>query len=152
MKVTVQKIEGNPDDFKQIAELLMSFAAEHSMGGLSAGKYDPMRSVAWIVKNIECLVLAAFVDGVAVGSIGLHKTTPWYSDTPYLTDGWLYVLPDHRQSAIGVTLIEEAKRFAKEQHLPLVLNIFNMEDTEIKIKLLRRKGFKLIGGTFVFGE
>jgi GNAT superfamily N-acetyltransferase len=152
MNFTVRKIEGNPDDFKQVAELLMSFAAEHSMGRLSAGEYDPMRSAAWIVKNIECLVLAAFVDGVAVGSIGLHKTTPWYSDTPYLADGWLYVLPTYRRSAIGATLIEEAKKFAQEMALPLVLNIFNMEDTELKIKLFQRKGFKLIGGTFISGE
>jgi len=151
MNFTLQKIEANFEDFKKVADLLIGFAAEHSMGSLSAGKYDPLRGATWIAKNIDCLALVASVDGKVVGSIGLHETTPWYSDVPYLTDGWLYVLPEYRRSAIGVALIEEAKKFAQEKRLPLVLNIFNMEDTELKIKLFQRKGFKLVGGTFIFG-
>ena len=122
------------------------------MGSLGAESFDPLRSAAWAARNLECGVWIAEVDGVPVGTIGVHETTPWYSNTPYLTDGWLYVLPEHRNFSVASGLIGAAKQFAVEKGLPLVLNIFNMENTETKIKLFQRKGFKLVGGTFISGE
>ena len=152
MNFSIRRIQRTQEDFAKTCELLKRFASEHSMGELSAADFDVPRAAAWIAKNIDHAAWVAEVDGIPAGTVGVHEVSPWYSDSIYLTDGWLYVLPEYRKSNIGAALIDEAKQFAIGAGLPLVLNIFSMEDTELKIKLFQRKKFKLIGGSFIFGE
>ena len=142
------------EDFDVLAAFLTTyFADEFEMGKLSAKHYDVVKGAAWLVNNLECAawVVEDDVEGV-VGSIGLHKTAPWYSNEPYLADGWLYVRPEFRKNRTGSVLVGAAMQFAEDAKLPLVVNVFNMEDAEVKIKALKRMGLNFIGGTFIAGE
>jgi hypothetical protein len=48
-------------------------------------------------------------------------------------------------------LLDAATNFAKEQELPLIVGVFNMDDTGKKIEIMNRMGLKLIGGLFATG-
>jgi GNAT superfamily N-acetyltransferase len=151
MNITIRRaVEGS--DYIQLADLLTAFANEHQLGALSAKEYNPDKAISWIVENVRCATWVAECGGNVIGSLGLRLTSPWYSHKEYYSDGWFYVAPDYRRSHAGTLLLEEAKKFSLEMGKPVVIGLFTMDDPELKIKLLRRKGFKLIGGTFVFGE
>ena len=149
----VVKLQPRPEDIERIFLLITrDFANEHSMGKLSAATHNVQKGLLWGVKNIEC---GAWVveddDGKVLGSIGIHKTSPWYSDEEYLADGWFYVLPEYRKSGVGQMLLNAAIEFAKDQNLPLIVGVFNMDDTGKKIEIMNRMGLKLIGGLFAAG-
>jgi len=152
--VKIRKIQKTTDDFKALADFLIyNFGQEHNMGKLGANQGQNIpKGALWVTKCIEHGAWIAEEDGKIIGSIGIYKTTPWYSDTEYYTDGWFYVLPEHRLSKVGSSLLGMARIYAEEQEKPLVVNIFNMDDTENKIKALQKMGLKLIGATFMAGD
>jgi GNAT superfamily N-acetyltransferase len=132
--------------------LIGHFVPEHSMGRLSAKEFNFAKGYAWLTHNVECGAWAVEdEDGKFVGSIGLNVTTPWYSDGKYLTDGWFYVLPEHRNSGVGKMLIDRAKEFAEDSGLPMIIGVFNSEETEAKFDIMRRMGMKVVGGLFAAG-
>jgi len=153
MNLKLRQIEETQEDFERLVGLLTSFANEHEMGKLSGKNYNFEKGLGWIINGIKTggWVLLNEEDQM-VGSIALNLTSLWYSDQQYYADAWFYILPEYRKSKGAAALLSTAQMFAEDKGLPLVMNIFNMENTEAKIKLLQRKGFKLIGGTFVSGE
>jgi hypothetical protein len=48
-------------------------------------------------------------------------------------------------------LLDTAVDFAKQQNLPLIIGVFNMDDTAKKVEIMNRMGLKLIGGLFAAG-
>lgn len=149
----VVKLQPCAEDIERIFLLITrDFANEHSMGKLSAATHNVQKGLLWGAKNIEC---GAWVveddDRKVLGSIGIHKTSPWYSDEEYLADGWFYVLPEYRKSGVGQMLLDAAIEFAKDQKLPLIVGVFNMDDTGKKVEIMNRMGLKLIGGLFAAG-
>jgi GNAT superfamily N-acetyltransferase len=153
MNYRIYKIQETEQDFNNLAELMVNFTNEHQLGVLSAKDWNPAKVIAWGVTNIKCGAWAAIEEetGKWVASIGLHETTTWYGDKPYLTDGWFYVLPAYRQNKVGSDLLDAAKKFAEERSQPLMVGILNMEDVDFKIKMMQRKGFAIVGGLFLAG-
>jgi hypothetical protein len=47
--------------------------------------------------------------------------------------------------------LDAAIEFAEKQNLPLIVGVFNMDNTEKKIEIMNRMGLKLIGGLFAAG-
>jgi len=90
-------------------------------------------------------------DGRLIGTIGLHRTSPWYSDSEYLADGWFYVLPEYRKTGVGKMLIDEAKKFAEEVKLPLIIGVFTNEDATTKAQVMQKLGLTMVGGLFATG-
>lgn len=151
MKVT--KLEVNERDIDRIFLVITrDFANEHSMGKLSASNHNVEKGLLWGIKNIECGAwVVEDAAGKVLGTIGVHRTSPWYSDEEYLADGWFYVLPEYRKTGVGKMLLDAAIEFAKEQKMPLIVGVFNMDDTGKKIEIMNRMGLKLIGGLFATG-
>lgn len=149
----VVKLQLRADDIDRIFLLIThSFANEHSMGRLSASNHNVEKGLLWGIKNIECGAWIVEDDnGKVLGTIGLHRTSPWYSDEEYLADGWFYVLPEYRKTGVGKMLLDAAVDFAKQQNLPLIVGVFNMDDTGKKIEIMNKMGLKLIGGLFAAG-
>lgn len=147
------KLEPTEADIKRVVDLLVvHFVPEHKMGPLSAININLDKAVAWGVHNIQTAGWAVEDgEGRLVGSLALHQTTPWYGDTPYYTDGWFYVLPEYRKTGVGRLLLEEAQKFAKEKQLPLIVGVFNMEDSETRVQIMQKLGLKLVGGLFATG-
>ena len=93
----------------------------------------------------------AIKDGKVVGSIGLNRTSPWYSDAEYIADGWLYVLQEYRKSGVAGMLSDKAKEFAEEKELPLIIGIFSKEDAIAKAGIMNKLGLIAVGGLFAAG-
>jgi len=152
--ITIRRVEKSLEECHKVADFLVNnFIPEHQMGSLSACEFNFDKGMMWIIRHVDCATWVAKDEtGKIVGSIGLGKTTPWYSEKPYLSDGWLYVLPEHRKSYIGSSLIKLAKEFAQEQQLPLMISLFNIDDVTNKIAAFQKMGLTLVGGMFMAGE
>ena len=142
----------NSDDLREVVELLAGhFVPEHKMGPLSAINVNLEKGIKWVVFNVNQMAFGVEDDGKLVGSLGLHRTSPWYSDSEYLADGWFYVLPEYRKTGVGKMLIDAAKKYAAEANLPLIIGVFTSEDAETKTKVMQKMGMTMVGGMFAAG-
>ena len=151
--MNIRQLHNDEADLKKLLELLIGhFVPEHKMGPLSAINVNIEKGIQWVILNLDYMTLGVEDDeGKLVGSLGLHKTSPWYSDSAYLADGWFYVLPEYRKTGVGKMLIETAKEFAKEANLPLIIGVFNSDDADTKSQVMQKLGMTMVGGLFAAG-
>ena len=148
----LRQFTNDESDLKKIVELLAGhFVPEHKMGPLSAINVNLEKGIQWVVFNVNQMAFGVEDEGKLVGSIGLHRTSPWYSDSEYLADGWFYVLPEYRKTGVGKMLIDEAKKFAEEAKLPLIIGVFTSEDATTKAQVMQKLGLTMVGGLFATG-
>lgn len=150
--MNLRKLNNDEADLKKLLELLIGhFVPEHKMGPLSAINVNIEKGMQWVVHNLDYMSWGVEDDGKLVGSLGLHKTAPWYADSEYLADGWFYVLPEYRKTGVGKMLIEQAKQFANEANLPLIIGVFTNDDAETKARVMQKLGMSMVGGLFAAG-
>lgn len=150
--MNLRRLNNDEADLKKLLELLIGhFVPEHKMGSLSAINMSVNKAVSWVIHNLDCAAWGVEDDGKLVGSLGLHKTAPWYADSEYLADGWFYVLPEYRKTGVGKMLIEQAKQFATEANLPLIIGVFTNDDAETKARVMQKLGMTMVGGMFAAG-
>jgi GNAT superfamily N-acetyltransferase len=148
----IRQFTNDESDLKKIVELLAGhFVPEHKMGPLSAINVNLEKGIQWVVFNVNQMTFGVEDEGKLVGSIGLHRTSPWYSDSEYLADGWFYVLPEYRKTGVGKMLIDAAKKFAEEAKLPLIVGVFTSEDADTKAQVMQKLGLSMVGGLFAAG-
>jgi len=100
--MNLRQLKNEDGDLKKVVELLAGhFVPEHKMGPLSAINVNLEKGLKWVVFNVDQMAFGVEDDGKLVGSLGLHRTSPWYSDSEYLADGWFYVLPEYRKTGVG---------------------------------------------------
>ena len=150
--MNVRQLNSDESDLKKVIDLLVThFVPEHKMGPLSAINLNLEKGVQWVIYNVGQVAFGVEDEGKLVGSLGLHRTTPWYSDSEYLADGWFYVLPEYRKTGVGKMLINEAKKFAEEAKLPLIIGVFTSEDADTKAQVMQKLGLTMVGGMFAAG-
>lgn len=148
----IRQFKNDEEDLKKIIDLLvMHFVPEHKMGPLSAINVNLEKGLKWVLFNVNQMAFGVEEDGRLIGTIGLHRTSPWYSDSEYLADGWFYVLPEYRKTGVGKMLIDEAKKFAEEVKLPLIIGVFTSEDATTKAQVMQKLGLTMVGGLFATG-
>ena len=149
----IRQLKNDEEDLKKVINLLVThFVPEHKMGPLSAINVNLEKGVQWVVFNVNQMAFGVEEeDGKLVGTLGLHRTSPWYSDSEYLADGWFYVLPEYRKTGVGKMLIDEAKKFAEEVKLPLIIGVFTSEDADTKAQVMQKLGLTMVGGLFAAG-
>ena len=148
----IRQFKNDEADLKKIVDLLViHFVPEHKMGPLSAINVNIEKGLKWVVFNVNQMAFGVEEDGRLIGTIGLHRTSPWYSDSEYLADGWFYVLPEYRKTGVGKMLIDEAKKFAEEVKLPLIIGVFTSEDATTKAQVMQKLGLTMVGGLFATG-
>ncbi|MEI6478496.1 MAG: hypothetical protein WCO52_05930 [bacterium] len=154
MKYVVRRAEKNPNDLSQIFELLANhFSKEHKMGSEITANFDREKALRSIIASIDTAAwVAEDENGIIIGSLGLLLNSPWYSHEHRYGDLWFYVLPENREYRLARAFINEVKAFSRESQHPVVLGIFNMDDTERKNKMMERLGMKLAGSFYYFGE
>jgi len=150
--MNVRQLNSDESDLKKVLDLLVAhFVPEHKMGPLSAINVNLEKGVQWVIYNVGQVAFGVEDEGKLVGSLGLHRTTPWYSDSEYLADGWFYVLPEYRKTGVGKMLIDAAKKFAEEVKLPLIVGVFTSEDADTKAQVMQKLGLSMVGGLFAAG-
>lgn len=148
----IRQFKNDEEDLKKIIDLLvMHFVPEHKMGPLSAINVNLEKGLKWVLFNVNQMAFGVEENGRLIGTIGLHRTSPWYSDSEYLADGWFYVLPEYRKTGVGKMLIDEAKKFAEEVKLPLIIGVFTSEDATTKAQVMQKLGLTMVGGLFATG-
>jgi GNAT superfamily N-acetyltransferase len=70
-------------------------------------------------------ILLAVQDGHLAGFLNLCRSGFWYSDAAMVMDWGFYVLPAHRNGDVGPALLQEARRIADQQGLPLYIFVNN---------------------------
>ena len=149
-EVTYRRLQETSEDLELVFDFLTStFVQEHQMGPLSAVNFSPKKSIPFLVAAIQCGAWIAEYDGKIVGSIGLQVSAPWYAEINYISDLWLYVIPEYRKHGVAGSLIEIAEAESSEKGLPLMLGLFNDVDVDKKMEFLKGKGFRMVGAQFL---
>src|SRR5580765_6092038 len=136
------------DDAPEIARLFKTFfdEAHYQDRGIV---YDLDRATAWIadvVRRGSCPHLVAVYAGRIVGAIS-YSLDDTFCVEPVAVLHMLYVLKDHRKSAIGRVLLALATELAKGDgacafHAPIASE---MDEQPSLVNLFGRGGFKPIG-------
>ena len=112
----IRKLTDGEKDFKNVVDFVVqNFVPEHDMGVLSASNLNLEKGMKWVLFNIREAVFVVEDDGKLIGTIGLNKTSPWYSDAEYLTDGWFYVLPEYRKKRCSWNFNRSCERLCKRK-------------------------------------
>jgi len=150
--MNIRQLQNEDGDLKKVIGLLVEhFVPEHKMGALSAINVNLEKGVKWVIYNVSEMTFGVEDNGKLVGTLGLHRTSPWYSDSEYLADGWFYVLPEYRKTGVGKMLVDAAKKYAAEANLPLIIGVFTSEDADTKAQVMQRLGLTMVGGLFATG-
>lgn len=112
---------------------------------------DPYKTDQAIRDVLEtgAAVLAVDDDDEIVGTIGLYRAQPWYSNAEFLADRWLHVDRAARDGAALGLLLAEAGAFAREAGLDFMPGITASDRIDIWIRLYRRHGFKPVAVQFM---
>jgi len=152
VNIQISKLTEKEEDFKKVVNFLLdNFVPEHRMGLLSASNLNLEKALKWVMHNIKEAAFVLEQDGKVIGSIGLNRTSPWYSDADYLTDGWLYVLPEYRKTGMAGMLLKAAKDYAENNNLPLIIGVFSKEEPITKTSIMNKLGLTTVGGLFAAG-
>lgn len=151
------QVERLPETEESVARvglfLADTFAREFSFGGMKGEKTEGRKAYNFIWKNLATGgVWVIEGGGKIVGSIALYRTTLWWSDTEYLKDGWLYVLPEYRNAQTAIALLRTAEAYARDEGLPLVLTVMNSEGLDRKTRFLSKMGYAQVGGLYLKGN
>lgn len=131
--------------------LLETFAREHRFGSATTESINPDRSWdhIWRLLRDGAVWVVTDDDREIAGSISVAPTQLWWTDREYLQDGWFYVRPERRNTFAGLMLLSVAEDYARQKKSPLVIGVFNSGMAEIVGKLMMRRGYSLLGGTYV---
>jgi len=91
-----------------------------------------------------------------VAAMGMGLARDDWSDDWVMQNEWTYVLPSWRDTDVADQLITAAEIFADEhgdpatgKGLPIIIGMMTGRDTDLKDKLMKRKGYQYGGGNFV---
>ena len=83
----------------------------------------------------------------------LRIANNWYSDTPFLEEMSVFVLPEYRNATVSRVhkLIEFAKKAADGLDLPLMIGVLSNQRTNAKVELYEKHFGHPAGAFFIYG-
>ena len=91
-----------------------------------------------------------------VAAMGMSIARDDWSDDWVMQNDWTYVLSTWRDTDVADQLIKAVERFADKsgdpatgKGLPIIIGMMTGRDTDLKDKLMERKGYQYGGGNFV---
>lgn len=114
----------SPDDLVALHKLLLVMGQEVARAPVNPAKV--MQQLVQAVSQPDAYtILMAIDDGDLVGALCLSKTEFWYSDDEFLSDLFLFVLPQHRGGEAMPALIAAAEQIGSAADLQVILTINN---------------------------
>ena len=108
------------------------------------------REIRHVLENGQ--IILAMDDETIAGTIGLLEHDYfWWSSDRFITDQWVFVRPQYRQSRVFIMMMKYLGIVAKHSKIPIILSISSPRDVEIKQRLFGRYG-KRVGNYFHIQE
>lgn len=139
-------------------QLLGDYNADNSLGWTPAPR-KLARMVSECCRQENGIV--GIIDGLngPIGSVGIEVHNPRYSDDEYLSQAWMFVMPEFRS---GGRHWEDLFAFcdwwrqdmSEKLGKPLILesSVQSLNRLPAKLRLWRRRAGRQVGGTFWTGE
>lgn len=133
------------DDLPGVCDLLRAMHDENGIGRVNEAK--ALGVITNIIDNGGCLISKKGES--IVGSIGVYRSSWWYSDEPVFFDQWFFVHPDNRTEGHATRLIAAMKQAARNSGTAFVLQVGSTVDTLSKLRFFK-KHLTPFGGAFVY--
>lgn len=149
-KIIIRK--ARPDEYLAVFDCITNL--KDAVGRLfpAIDRELAMAHVRDTLDDANKVVLVAEQQGKIIGSISLFLKNPWWSQEVLLNSDWFIVNKDYRRSHAASMLLKVSKDIAKRLNLRFQFNMFNGFDIPRKIAFMDRKGFEIMGGSFMEKE
>jgi hypothetical protein len=157
-KVKIRR--ATPWDVIKIAHLLKRAAKEQGediwYSTLSVNEYKQISHILILIDRGFVVIAEAQDQKQIVAAMGMSIARDEWSDDWVMQNDWTYVLKTWRDTDVADQLIKAVEIFADEngnpatgKGLPIIIGMMTGRDTDLKDKLMERKGYQYGGGNFV---
>ncbi len=157
-KVTIRRAKC--DDIVKIVHLLRRAAKEQAediwYSTVTVNKTKQMFHVLTLIDRGVVVVAETQDQKQIVAAMGMSIGRDDWSDDWVMQNDWTYVLKTWRDTDVADQLIKVVEVFADEKvdpatgkGLPIIIGMMTGRDTDLKDKLMERKGYQYGGGNFV---
>lgn len=140
--------QATPKDIPYILELYHDGLAE--MGETNIVEALLLSKIVSAFHLAPCFLLVK--DGKVVGMMGLTVITSSHNGDASLIDYMFSIQKEYRNMRNLSAFIKEAKVFAKENNLPLKIESLASDDEEVRKRLFRMHGFRVLSVTGIYKE
>lgn len=152
MSDSFEILEANHSDQDDVFDLLEQMHEEN--GRYSLNEEKVYGAIAHVLDTGLLLIMRQ--RGKPVGTCALTVCEPWYSQERHLGDMWFYISPEFRSHRTFNALLNACIMSAKQNKVPLQIDLNSTIDTERKENLFSRHAdqimrayeFRPVGGTF----
>ncbi len=157
-KVKIRR--ATPWDVIKIAHLLKRAAKEQGediwYSSLSVNETKQIFHILTIIDRGFVVIAETSEQKQVVAAMGMSVGRDNWSDDWVMQNEWTYVLKTWRDTDVADQLMKAVEMFADEsgnpatgKGLPIIIGMMTGRDTDLKDKLMERKGYQYGGGNFV---
>jgi len=157
-KVKIRR--ATPWDVIKIAHLLKRAAKEQAediwYSRLSINETKQIFHILTIIDRGFVVIAETAEQKQLVAAMGMSLCRDSWSDDWVMQNEWTYVLKTWRDTEVADQLMKAVEMFADEKGdpatgkgLPIIIGMMTGRDTDLKDKLMERKGYQYGGGNFV---
>jgi len=157
-KVKIRR--ATPWDVIKIAHLLKRAAKEQGediwYSSLSINETKQIFHILTIIDRGFVVIAETAEKKQIVAAMGMSLGRDSWSDDWVMQNEWTYVLKTWRDTDVADQLMKAVEMFADEsgdpatgKGLPIIIGMMTGRDTDLKDKLMERKGYQYGGGNFV---
>ena len=157
-KVKIRR--ATPWDVIKIAHLLKRAAKEQAediwYSTLSVNEYKQIFHILTLIDRGFVVIAETQDQKQVVAAMGTSIARDSWSDDWVMQNDWTYVLKTWRDTDVADQLMTAVEMFADEngnpatgKGLPIIIGMMTGRDTDLKDKLMERKGYQYGGGNFV---
>lgn len=157
-KVKIRR--ATPWDVIKVAHLLKRAAKEQGediwYSTLSVNETKQIFHILTIIDRGFVVVAETAEQKQIVAAMGMSLSRDNWSDDWVMQNEWTYVLKTWRDTDVADQLMKAVEMFADEngdpatgKGLPIIIGMMTGRDTDLKDKLMERKGYQYGGGNFV---
>jgi hypothetical protein len=157
-KVKIRR--ATPWDVIKIAHLLKRAAKEQGediwYSSLSINETKQIFHILTIIDRGFVVIAETAEQKQVVAAMGMSLSRDNWSDDWVMQNEWTYVLKTWRDTEVADQLMKAVEMFADEngdpatgKGLPIIIGMMTGRDTDLKDKLMERRGYQYGGGNFV---